>query len=285
MNPSKPALAWLGWLTLPAAAAVVLGAGSHGTSLPGQTGGFGGQQEDQRDLPRRGFLSARTAAHAGLPGRGARWRRWIAAAAGTAAIASLLAACGAAASDGAATITLYSGQHLQTAQDLVAAFEKKTGITVNIRSDDEDALADQIVTEGSRSPADVFFTENTPPLEYLQGKGLLARLSPATLRLAPAKYSSPAGDWAGISARVSVLIYNPALISAQQLPTSARQLADPKYRGKLAIAPQETDFQPIVTAMLRRLRPGRHPQLAQGHQGERRRQPQLPRQRDRRQRG
>jgi iron(III) transport system substrate-binding protein len=176
-------------------------------------------------------------------------RRCAAAAAGIALTCATLAACSAAEGAGSTTITLYSGQHLQTAQNLVAAFEKKTGIKVNIRSDDEDALADQIVTEGSRSPADVLYTENSPPLEYLQGKGLLARINPATLRLTPAKYSSPASDWAAISARVSVLIYNPALISAQQLPTSARQLADPKYQGKLAIAPQETDFQPIVTAM------------------------------------
>ena len=34
MNPSMPALAWLGRLTLPAAAVVVLGACSHGTSGP-----------------------------------------------------------------------------------------------------------------------------------------------------------------------------------------------------------------------------------------------------------
>ncbi len=54
-----------------------------------------------------------------------------------------------------------------------------------------------------------------------------------------------------MSARVSVLIYNPSLISASELPTSVMQLADTKYAGKLAIAPQETDFQPIVTAVER----------------------------------
>ena len=40
----------------------------------------------------------------------------------------------------------------------------------------------------------------------------------------------------GVSARVSVLIYNPSLIKASQLPTSVLQLADPKYKGKLAFA-------------------------------------------------
>jgi iron(III) transport system substrate-binding protein len=54
-----------------------------------------------------------------------------------------------------------------------------------------------------------------------------------------------------VSARVSVLIYNPSLISESQLPTSVLQLANPKYKGKLAFAAGETDFQPIVTSVAR----------------------------------
>jgi len=165
--------------------------------------------------------------------------------------ASALAACGGAASGAGTSITLYSGQHEQTTDALVAGFEKATGITVNVRSDDEDTLADSIVSEGSRSPADVIFTENSQVLEYLQGKGLLAHVGAAALADTPAKYNSPQGGWLGVSARVSVLIYNPSLIAADQLPTSVLQLADQKYAGKLAIAPQETDFQPIVTAVAR----------------------------------
>jgi iron(III) transport system substrate-binding protein len=159
-----------------------------------------------------------------------------------------LSACGT--GDAASTITLYSGQHEQTSLQLIAAFEQKTHIRVVFRSDDEDVLADQIATEGSRSLADVFLTENSPPLMSLQRAGLLARLDPATLAATPARFSSPRGYWVGVSARVTVLIYNPSLISASQLPTHVRQLADPRYRGKLAIAPTETDFQPIVTAYL-----------------------------------
>ena len=181
-------------------------------------------------------------------------KRWLASVAGVAACCALLAGiagCGTAGGTAAQTITLYNGQHEQTADALVNAFEKATGIMVNIRSDDEDTLADQIVTEGSHSPADVFYTENSPPLESLQAKGLLAKVDSATLSRTPAKYNSPDGDWVGVSARVSVLIYNPSLISASKLPTRVSQLAEPKYKGKLALAPQETDFQPIVTSYLR----------------------------------
>jgi len=165
--------------------------------------------------------------------------------------ATLLSACSGGGSTSADSITLYSGQHVQTTQSLIAAFEKKTGITVNARYDDEDVLADQIVTEGSRSPADVFFTENSPPLEYLNSKNLLAPIDPSTLANTPSKYNSPAGKWVGISARVSVMVYNTSLLKPSQLPTSALQLADPEWKGKLAIAGSETDFQPIVTSVAR----------------------------------
>ncbi len=158
----------------------------------------------------------------------------------------LLAGCGSSSSQ---SITLYSGQHEQTTDALVAGFEKATGITVNVRSDDEDTLADEIVTEGSSSPADVIYTENSPALEYLQDKGLLAPVDRSTLARTPSRYDSPQGDWVGVSARVSVLIYNPSLISASQLPKTVLALSEPRFKGKLAFAAGETDFQPIVTSV------------------------------------
>jgi iron(III) transport system substrate-binding protein len=161
----------------------------------------------------------------------------------------LLSACGTSSSKG--SITLYSGQHEQTTDSLIAGFEKLTGITVNVRFNDEDTFADEIVTEGTKSPADVFYTENSPVLEYLQDKHLLASLPASTLSRTPSKFDSPQGDWIGVSARVSVLIYNPTLIAKSKLPTSILQLADPKYAGELAFAPGETDVQPIITSVLR----------------------------------
>ena len=147
------------------------------------------------------------------------------------------------------SITLYSGQHVQTTNALVSAFEKKTGIEVNVRSDDEDVLAQQIVTEGSKTPADVFFTENSPPLQFLAQKGLLSPVAPATLANTPERFNSPEGKWVGVSARVSVMVYNTAQLNAHQLPTSVMQLAQPRWKGKLALAGGETDFQPIVTSI------------------------------------
>ena len=106
------------------------------------------------------------------------------------------------------TITLYNGQHEQTTDALVTAFEKQTGVNVKVRSDDEDVLAQQIEQEGTHSPADVFYTENTPPLARLDEKGLLAPVSATALADVPVKDSAADHNWVGVSARLSVLVYN-----------------------------------------------------------------------------
>src|SRR5580692_7528178 len=170
-----------------------------------------------------------------------------------AVLAVALTACGSSSSSAgsATTITLYNGQHEQTTAKLVAGFEKQTGIKVKVRSDDEDVLGNQILQEGASSPADVFYTENTPVLEDLQEKGMLAPIPSSTLAAVPRKYSSPQGDWVGVSARASVLVYNTSLVKPSELPSSILELAQPRWKGKVGFAPSETDFQPLITSIIK----------------------------------
>ncbi len=171
-----------------------------------------------------------------------------AACAALAALALLVAGCGSSGS-GPGSLTLYSAQHEQMTNALAKAFERKTGATVRVRFGEDEGLANQIVQEGSASPADVLLTENTPPLELLAEKGLLAQVDRPTLAQVPARYDSSSGRWVGVAARETVLIYDPKLISAAQLPASILDLAKPEWKGKLAIAPSEPDFVPIVSAI------------------------------------
>ena len=165
-------------------------------------------------------------------------------------LAASAAACGASGGDASANgLVLYNGQHEQTTQALVNAFEKQTGITVTVRSGDEDQLAEQIMQEGSRSPADVIFTENSPALMKLAGQHLLAPTDASTLAAVPSAYDSPAGNWVGVTARVSALVYNTSALKPSQLPSSVMDLAKPQWAGKIGIAPGETDFQPIITSI------------------------------------
>ncbi len=164
-------------------------------------------------------------------------------------LGALAAGCGGSSSSSGGTLTLYSAQHEQMTNALAKAFEKKTGATVRVRFGEDEGLANQIAQEGAASPADVFLTENTPPLELLSEKGLLAKVSGATLAQVPARYNSPSGRWTGIAARETVLIYNPKMIATGQLPASILDLSKSEWKGKLAIAPSEPDFVPIVSAI------------------------------------
>jgi iron(III) transport system substrate-binding protein len=166
------------------------------------------------------------------------------------AIAGALTLSLAAAGAHAASITLYSAQHEQVVNMLAKDFEKETGISVKIRTGEGPALAAQLVAEGAASPADVYFTENSPELMLLQEKGLLAKVDPATLATIPARFNSPSGDWVGVTARENVLVYNTTKIQASQLPQSLFDLAKPEWKGKVGIAPSDGDFLPLVSAVL-----------------------------------
>lgn len=149
----------------------------------------------------------------------------------------------------AESITVYSGQHEQTVAALVKDFQRRTGITVKLRSGGEGELANQILQEGSASPADVFYAGNPPAIEALGLRKLLAPVTASTLAKVPRADSSPRRDWVGVSARASVLAYNTAALKPSQLPASILDLAKPRWKGKVGFSPAETDFQPIVTAV------------------------------------
>src|SRR5271170_139380 len=149
----------------------------------------------------------------------------------------------------AASLNLYSAQHEQTVDLLTKEFTKETGIDVKVHSGEAPELASQLVKEGRSSPADVFFTENSPELELLSEKGLLAKVAPETLASVPAQDSGSAGDWVGVLARENVLAYNTGMIQEAALPASLLDLAKPEWKGKIAIAPTDADFLPLVGAI------------------------------------
>ena len=150
-----------------------------------------------------------------------------------------------------AVLTLYSAQHEQVDAMLMAAFTKQTGIKVQVHEGEGPEIAAQITQEGADSPADVFLTENSPELNLLDEKGLLVPVAPATLADIPAKYSAKDGNWLGVLARENVLAFNPSMIKQSELPASLLDLAKPEWKGKLAIAPSDADFLPLVSAVAR----------------------------------
>jgi iron(III) transport system substrate-binding protein len=168
----------------------------------------------------------------------------------------LLAAAGLAMSAGLAhaappALTIYGAQHPQVEAMLADAFTKQTGIPVKLHQGEGPEVAAQILEEGAASPADIFFTENSPELNLLDEKGLLVPVDPQTLAQVPTGYNAADGNWLGVLARENVLAYNPAKISEDALPASLLDLAQPQWKNKIGIAPSDGDFLPLVSAVIK----------------------------------
>ena len=183
-------------------------------------------------------------------------RRWAAAAA--VALASLLTAtaCGSTAavpgarSGAERSITVYNAQHEELTQAWADAFTAESGVEVVLRNGNDSELGNQIVQEGKASPADVFLTENSPAISLVDNAGLLAPVDQATNEQVPKAYRPTSGHWAGIAARSTVFVYNPAQLPETELPTSLMDLAEPGWQGRWGASPSGADFQAIVSAVL-----------------------------------
>ncbi|WP_320739470.1 iron ABC transporter substrate-binding protein [Enterobacter sp. 241F3] len=163
---------------------------------------------------------------------------------------SLFLSAQAVAADNNEGIVVYNAQHENLVKSWVDGFTKETGIKVTLRNGDDSELGNQLVQEGSASPADVFLTENSPSMVLVDNANLFAPLDPDTLKQVPAEYRPAHGRWIGIAARSTVFVYNPAKLSEQQLPKSLMDLAKPEWKGRWAASPSGADFQAIVSAML-----------------------------------
>ncbi|HDR2406003.1 TPA: iron ABC transporter substrate-binding protein [Enterobacter asburiae] len=147
-------------------------------------------------------------------------------------------------------IVVYNAQHENLVKSWVDGFTKETGIKVTLRNGDDSELGNQLVQEGSASPADVFLTENSPSMVLVDNANLFAPLDADTLKQVPAEYRPAHGRWIGIAARSTVFVYNPEKLNEQQLPKSLMDLAKPEWKGRWAASPSGADFQAIVSAML-----------------------------------
>lgn len=174
----------------------------------------------------------------------------------TALAAVSLSACGPDAADKADTkakdrfITVYNAQHEELLVGLAPIFEKETGIKVKLRNAADFELGNQLVAEGSKTPADVFLTENSPAMSLVESKGLFAPLEKSTLDKVPAQFRPESGAWTGWAGRATVLMYNTSKVTEADLPASIMDLADPAWKGRTSFSPSGADFQAIVSAVL-----------------------------------
>jgi len=151
--------------------------------------------------------------------------------------------------DAPGAIVVYSGRNENLVADVFVAFTAATGIEVEVRYGDTAELAIQILEEGDRSPADVYFGQDAGALGALQAQGRFAPLPDDLVELVDPRYRSREGAWIGITGRSRNLVVNTDRLATGDVPTSVLDLVDPRWKGQVGWAPTNGSFQSFVTAM------------------------------------
>ncbi|MBP2367945.1 iron ABC transporter substrate-binding protein [Pseudonocardia parietis] len=151
-----------------------------------------------------------------------------------------------AAADGPRTLTLYSGRDEELVGPLIAQFQQQSGITVETRYGSTTELAAQLAEEGEATPAQVFLSQDAGALGALEGS--FAPLPDDVRGAVEAPYTSTDGSWVGLTGRARVAAYNVRVPEAE-VPADVTDLTDPKWKGRVGIAPTNASFQAFVTAL------------------------------------
>ncbi len=146
------------------------------------------------------------------------------------------------------TLVIYSGRSEDLVAPLIDRFTAETGIELSVRYDDSTQLATTLLQEAESSDADVFFAQD--PASLGVASPLLTELDAELLAQVPDRFSSDDGTWIGTSGRVRVVIYDTETVADADLPNSLEDMIDPRWSGRIAVAPTNGSFLAFVAAMI-----------------------------------
>ncbi|HEU4503700.1 MAG TPA: extracellular solute-binding protein, partial [Nitrospira sp.] len=148
-------------------------------------------------------------------------------------------------------LTVYSGRAERLIKPVLDEFTAKTGIQVDLLSSGTTELVNRLKAEGDRTPADLFLTNDAGSLEQARAVGILRPLNMREVdRAIPSQFRAPDNAWIGLSGRFWIIVYNKTLVTPDNL-TSLLDLADPKWKGKLAIPNAGSEYLQAGVSVIR----------------------------------
>jgi iron(III) transport system substrate-binding protein len=137
-------------------------------------------------------------------------------------------------------VVVYTSVDQVFSEPVFRAFAQDAGVRVRAVFDTEETkstgVLNRLIAEAGHPQADVFWSGD-PVRPFLLVKRNLVEpyLSPQASGL-PRGLRAEDGTWTGVAARARVLMVNRALVPDGDGPRSIRDLADPRFKGRAAIA-------------------------------------------------
>ena len=132
-------------------------------------------------------------------------------------------------------INLYSQRHYKVDEKQYEAFEKETGIKVNVVKANADELIERLKNEGENSPADLFITVDAGKLQKAKDLDLLQKISsPIINQNVDVDLKDVNGYWIPITYRARIIVYSKDRVDVSELSTYDN-LTDEKWRNKVLV--------------------------------------------------
>ena len=148
-------------------------------------------------------------------------------------------------------LTIYTSTPVEDMKVLTDAFERKYGIKTKVWRASSEKVLQRAVAEARAQRFDVdAFDTNGPQLEALVREKLLTPVwSPSLASLVPeARFAHQ--SWVGTRLLIFVLAYNTKLVRKTELPASYDGFADPKWRGRLGIEAEDSDWFATISTLM-----------------------------------
>ena len=144
-------------------------------------------------------------------------------------------------------VNIYSHRQPELIQPLLDAFTADTGIAVNIAFVDK-GMAERLVAEGDRSPADLVLTVDIARLIEVVQAGVTQPVDSAVLTAnIPAEFRDPGNQWFGLTTRARIVYASKDRVQPGAV-TTYEDLADPKWKGKICMRSGTNDYNVALTA-------------------------------------
>jgi iron(III) transport system substrate-binding protein len=148
-------------------------------------------------------------------------------------------------------VNLYSSMAEKDLRRLVAEFERRQGVKVNVWRSGKNRVLQRVISEARAGKFDVDVVHNpSPEMEALHQEKLLKPVdSPLHANLIP-QAVAPHKEWAGPRVYIFVQAYNTKLVTNAELPKTYEDLLAPRWKGRVAIEGKEQEwFFTLVQAM------------------------------------